>query len=211
MRPVHLAPHDALLIVDVQNDFLPGGSLAVPAGDEVVAVLNRYIALFTQSHLPVVATRDWHPATHCSFKPVGGIWPPHCIAESRGAEFPAELQLPSGTTIISKATETDKDAYSGFEGTDLAERLHAAGVTRLFIGGLATDYCVLNTVSDALQKQFEVMLLLDAIRAVEVRPGDGDAAIQEMRRQGAHPLTLSHLHSMARATSVFHSGRMPAQ
>lgn len=188
MEPVCPASKDALLIVDVQNDFLPGGNLAVGEGDEVVPVLNRYIDLFNRQSLPVFATRDWHPPDHCSFKPQGGLWPPHCIAGSAGARFPAALSLPYTATIMSKATTPEKDAYSGFEGTDLAEQLRARGMERLFIGGLATDYCVLNTVMDALSHGFRVFLLLDAIRAVNLQPGDGQAAIDVMIEHGAESL-----------------------
>src|SRR3990167_7105549 len=139
-----LGAGDALLIVDVQSDFLPGGSLAVPRGDEVVAVLNGYLAAFRNSGLPVVATRDWHPPDHCSFRQQGGPWPPHCVAGSEGAGFAPQLQLPTDATVISKATAQQSDAYSGFEGTELDRLLRQSGVRRLFVGGLATDYCVLN-------------------------------------------------------------------
>ncbi len=187
-------PGDALLIVDVQNDFLPGGSLAVAEGDQVVAILNDYIAIFSRQGLPIYATRDWHTSDHCSFQVQGGPWPPHCVAGSPGAGFAPGLRLPAeSVTIISKGTRQDKDAYSGFEGTDLAERLRSAGVQRLFIGGLATDYCVLNTVRDALREGFAVQLLTDAIRAVNVQPDDGAKAIAEMRRQGAVPVTLAEV------------------
>ncbi|MDO8263448.1 MAG: isochorismatase family protein [Gallionella sp.] len=187
---IQLQPGDALLIVDVQNDFLPGGSLAVPRGDEVVAVLNRYLHAFIAKNLPVYATRDWHPGRHCSFRAQGGIWPPHCVAGTRGAEFAAALQLPPSAVIISKADTAEQDAYSGFEGTNLDQQLHAANIRRLFIGGLATDYCVLNTVRDALRLGYQVFLLADAIRAVDVRPGDGLRAEEEMARLGAQPITV---------------------
>ncbi len=190
MDNIQLRAGDALLVVDVQNDFLPGGNLAVPSGNEVVPVMNRYIERFVQAGLPVYATRDWHPGNHCSFKPQGGTWPPHCIAGTAGAQFPATLRLPDHTVVISKATTQEKDAYSGFEGTDLAGRLRRARIERLFVGGLATDYCVLNTVIDALHLGLQVLLLHDAIRAVEVHPGDGQAAIDEMARQGARLLML---------------------
>lgn len=190
----HPQPGDALLIVDVQNDFLPGGSLAVAEGDQVVGALNDYISIFSRQGLPIYATRDWHTPDHCSFKAQGGPWPSHCVAGSPGAEFAPGLRLPAeSVTVISKGTRRDKDAYSGFEGTDLAERLRSAGVRRLFIGGLATDYCVLNTVRDALREGFAVHLLLDAIRAVNVQPDDGAKAITEMRRQGAVPVTLAEV------------------
>jgi nicotinamidase/pyrazinamidase len=185
---------DALLIVDVQNDFLPGGSLAVAEGDQVVGVLNDYIAVFSRQGLPVYATRDWHTPDHCSFQAQGGPWPPHCVADSPGAGFAPGLRLPEGSvTVISKGTRQNKDAYSGFEGSDLTERLRSAGVQRLFIGGLATDYCVLNTVRDALREGFAVRLLEDAIRAVNVQPDDGAKAIAEMRQGGAVPVTLAEV------------------
>jgi len=184
---------DALIVVDVQNDFLPGGRLAVPDGDQVVPVLNRYIAAFTAKQLPIFATRDWHPADHCSFQAQGGPWPPHCIADSEGAAFAPGLKLSAGTTVISKAMTRDKDAYSGFEGTDLDGRLRDAGAQRLFIGGLATDYCVLNTVMDALRHGYEVLLLSDAIRAVNIKSDDGRNAEQEMIRVGAVSLRYEML------------------
>ncbi len=188
-----LRPGDALIVVDVQNDFLPSGSLAVPDGDAVVPALNRYAAAFAAAHLPVYATRDWHPSNHCSFKARGGPWPPHCIADSDGAAFAPGLKLPAQTTVISKATTAEKDAYSGFESTDLDARLKRAGVKRVFVGGLATDYCVLNTVRDARKLGYDVLLLTDAIRAVNVRPDDGKRAEDEMRRLGARPFTLTAL------------------
>lgn len=178
-------PGDALVIVDVQNDFLPGGALAVPHGDEVIPVLNRWIERFTGRGLPVIATRDWHPPDHCSFQARGGPWPPHCVAGTEGAAFAPGLRLPQDTLVISKATEPDREAYSGFEGTALAERLRDLGARRLFVGGLATDYCVLSTVRDARREGFEVVLIEDGVRAVDVQPGDGERALEEMRRLGA--------------------------
>lgn len=179
-----LGAGDALIIVDVQNDFLPGGALAVPHGDEVVAPLNAWARRFHARGLPVYATRDWHPPDHCSFAAAGGPWPPHCIAGSAGADLAADLALPPGTEVIPKATTAERDAYSGFAGTDLAGRLRGRGVGRVFVGGLATDYCVLNTVLDARAAGFACVLLLDAVRAVEVSPGDGAAAIARMRAAG---------------------------
>ena len=180
-----LQPEDALMVVDVQNDFLPGGALAVPRGDGVIAPLNRVISLFRQRRLPVIFTRDWHPADHCSFRAQGGPWPPHCIAGTPGAAFAPALLVAPDDTVISKAITPDKDAYSGFEGTGLEVRLRAPQVKRLVVGGLATDYCVLNTVRDALRLGFAVLLLEDAVRAVDVTAGDGERAIEEMRRLGA--------------------------
>jgi len=190
---VALAPGDALIVVDVQNDFLPGGSLAVPRGDEVVPVLNRYIARFSAGGLRVFATRDWHPDDHVSFAARGGPWPPHCVQGSAGAAFAGGLELPHGVEVISKATTPDQDAYSGFEGTDLDRRLREDGVARVFVGGLATDYCVLNTVLDARRLGYRAFLLTDAIRAVEVHPGDGRRAVEEMLRRGARALEIGRL------------------
>ncbi|MFC1824054.1 isochorismatase family protein [Thermodesulfobacteriota bacterium] len=189
-KALKLGSGDALLIVDVQVDFLPSGNLAVPRGDEVVPALNRYLETTGSLGLPVFATRDLHPPNHCSFEKQGGIWPPHCVADSAGAEFADNLHLPSSTTIISKATAIEKDAYSGFEGTDLDQQLRDAGIKRLLIGGLATDYCVLNTVKDALKLGYDVLLLKDAIRAVDVQPEDGKNAEEEMVQLGATPVTL---------------------
>jgi len=184
-----LHPGDALVIVDVQNDFLPGGRLAVSEGDAVVTPLDAWIRQFRQAGLPIVATRDWHPADHCSFQAQGGPWPPHCVAGTAGAAFAPGLFLPDDAIIVSKATTPEKDAYSGFEGTDLAERLRRLGVRRLFVGGLATDYCVLNTVLDALKEGFETWVVTDAVRAVDVNPGDGDKALERMRKAGARFVT----------------------
>jgi nicotinamidase/pyrazinamidase len=181
---------DALVIVDVQNDFLPGGSLAVQGGEKIIAPLNRYIEAAQAKGLPIFATRDWHPPSHCSFKEQGGIWPPHCVANSEGAQFSSELNSPRSTLVISKGTELEKDAYSGFEGTDLDERLRSAGISRVLIGGLATDYCVLNTVKDAIKQGYDVLLLQDAIEAVNVQPKDGEKAIDEMTSLGAIAITL---------------------
>lgn len=185
MDDFRLGRGDALVVVDVQNDFLPGGSLAVPHGDEVVPVINDYLRRFGERRLPIFATRDWHPVEHCSFQLQGGPWPPHCVADTPGAQFAADLRLPPAATVISKATRQEADAYSGFGGTDLAGRLRAAEVSRVFVGGLATDYCVLNTVKDALKEGFETVLLVDAVRAVEVQPGDGERAVAEMQAAGA--------------------------
>jgi nicotinamidase/pyrazinamidase len=185
-----LLPTDALVVVDVQNDFLPGGSLAVPRGDEIIPMLNRYLAGFVEQQLPVFATRDWHPADHCSFRAQGGPWPVHCVMKTKGAEFPSSLSLPTTAIIISKGTAADKEAYSGFEGTDLDDHLRGGRVSRLYVGGLATDYCVLNTVKDAVRLGFRVILLKDAIRAVNVGPADGREAEAEMLRLGAVPFQL---------------------
>lgn len=184
-----LRDDDALILVDVQNDFIPGGSLGVPDGDAVIPVLNQWIRAFRDQGRPIFATRDWHPADHCSFKEQGGIWPPHCIAETPGAQFDERLELPPTAHIVSKAATRDRDAYSGFQGTDLAAQLRARETRRVFVGGLATDYCVLNTVLDALSASFEVQVICDAIRAVNLQPDDGDTALQRMQESGAELLT----------------------
>ena len=184
-QDVEVRKGDALVIVDVQNDFLPGGTLAVGDGDAVIPLINQYIESFSTTELPIFATSDWHPASHCSFKDNGGIWPSHCVADSPGARFAAELALTDDCKIVRKGTDADKEAYSGFQGTDLTDQLHALDIKRIFVGGLATDYCVLSTVNDALAAGFDVILLTSAIRAVDVDPGDGDRAIETMLAGGA--------------------------
>lgn len=186
MRMSELAPRagDALVIVDVQNDFVTG-SLAVPGGQAVVSPLSRAARAFAAGGLPVVATRDWHPPDHSSFTAQGGSWPPHCVAGTEGAEYVPGLRLPPDTLHVRKATTAEADAYSGFEGTTLADDLHARRVRRVFVGGLATDYCVLNTVRDAARHGFDVVVLADAVRAVNVRPDDGVRAEASMREAGA--------------------------
>jgi nicotinamidase-related amidase len=193
---------DALIIVDVQNDFLPGGRLAVNRGDEVVPALNRYIAGFVREGLPIVATRDWHPPNHCSFQGQGGRWPTHCVRETAGAAFAPSLRLPSSALIISKGTAPDQEAYSGFEGTDLEARLRETSVGRVYVGGLATDYCVLNTVKDALQKGFAVRLLTDAIRAVNAHLEDGRRAVDEMVRLGAVACTVREVQTLGQSEPI---------
>jgi nicotinamidase/pyrazinamidase len=190
---VRLQPGDALLVADIQNDFLPGGALGVPRGDEIVPVLMRYISSFQSRGLPTFATRDWHPPDHCSFQEQGGIWPTHCVAGSPGAEPPPNFQLPPSTVIIHKATARDKEAYSAFQDTPLDDRLRAAGVHRLFVGGLTTEYCVLNTVKDAVAHGYSVFVLSDAIRPVNLNPDDGRKAEEEMVRLGARPIQWERL------------------
>ncbi len=183
----------ALIIVDVQRDFCPGGRLPVPEGDAVVPMLARYVEIFESLGLPVFYTRDWHPAGHCSFKERGGIWPVHCVAGTPGAEFHPRLPIARGAVIISKAAAPDREAYSGFDGTPLARELRARNARRLFVGGLATDYCVKATALDGLRERFQVWLLLDASRGVEVHPGDSAAAIEEMEAAGVKPAILADL------------------
>jgi nicotinamidase/pyrazinamidase len=167
----------------------------VPGGDEIVAPLNAYIAAFEARHLPIFVTRDWHPADHCSFKRGGGPWPPHCVQDTPGAQWAEGLNVVSSARIISKATDTAVEAYSGFSGTSLLTLLRDLGVRRLFVGGLATDYCVHATVLDARSRGFDVVVLADAIRGVNAQPADETRAIREMLANGAtlfHPIHMRH-------------------
>ena len=154
-------------------------------------MLNKYIEKFSKAGGLIVATRDWHPPNHISFKNYGGTWPPHCIQGTPGADFHPDLKLPKESKIVSKASQADKEAYSGFDGTDLERELRDAGIRRVFVGGLATDYCVKSTVLDALNLGFETVLLLDAIKGVDVNPGDSERAIKEMLESGAKKASLS--------------------
>jgi nicotinamidase/pyrazinamidase len=174
----------ALIVVDVQNDFCPGGTLAVSQGDEVVAPLNELIDQFLERGDPVFKSRDWHPRTTKHFAEYGGTWPVHCVQNTKGAEFHPALRDDPRIKIISKGLG-DTDCYSAFDETDLAAQLQQQGVEELVVGGLATDYCVKNTVIDAVLKGFRVKAVTEAMRAVEVHPGDGQKAIEEMRAAGA--------------------------
>ncbi|OLB97409.1 MAG: nicotinamidase [Candidatus Rokubacteria bacterium 13_1_40CM_68_15] len=189
---------DALVVVDVQNDFCPGGSLGVPDGDAVVPVLNAYAALFQAAGAPVFASRDWHPARTKHFQSGGGVWLPHCVQGTAGAEFHPGLALPDDATVISKGHDPGEDAYSCFQaetddGMPFAAALGERGVNRLFVGGLATDYCVKATVLDALKEGFEVVVLEDASRAVDLKPGDGERAMAEIVAAGARRARLEDL------------------
>lgn len=172
---------DALVVVDLQVDFCPGGALEVREGDQVVAPVNRLLAV---PGWLKVATRDWHPPGHVSFKAQGGAWPPHCVAGSPGARFHAGMDASRVDFIVSKATRRDADAYSGFEGTALAADLRSRGVRRIFVCGLATDYCVRATALDGRREGLEVVVVEDAVRAVDLKPGDGARALDEMRGAG---------------------------
>jgi len=178
-------PGTALIVVDVQRDFCAGGALAVSDGDDVVPVLAKWIERFRSRDLSVVYTRDWHPAHHSSFCEQGGPWPAHCVVGEPGAQFHPDLPVPEGAWIVSKATGAEGDAYSGFDGTDLETELRARRISHLYVGGLATDYCVKATVLDALRAGFETRVILAAVRAVNVQPGDGTKAIEAMRAAGA--------------------------
>ncbi len=190
---VTIQPDDALLVADIQNDFLPGGALGVPDGDKVIPVALRYIEKFEAKRNLIVVTKDWHPPNHCSFKEQGGIWPRHCVAATKGAEHPPSFRPPQSVVTVHKATEPDTEAYSAFQGTSLDAQLKQAGIRRLFVGGLATDYCVLNTVRDAFSRGYQVCLLVDGICAVNLQPGDGPKAVDEMVQKGAVPVTVDEV------------------
>lgn len=178
-------PKAALVVVDVQRDFCPGGALAVAGGNAIVPSLNRLISEFRKSRLPVVFTRDWHPRDHCSFKVQGGMWPRHCVAGTTGARFHPKLKVPRESIIVSKAVRRDLEAYSGFQGTGLEKQLKLLGVTEIFVGGLATDYCVKQTALDALGAGFEVYVLTDCVKGVNVKKGDSSKALKLIAKQGA--------------------------
>jgi nicotinamidase/pyrazinamidase len=186
---------DALVIVDVQNDFCPGGALAVSHGDRVVPTLNRYAERFARRGAAVFASRDWHPERTKHFKADGGVWPPHCVQGTRGAELHPDLRLPEGTEVVSKGMDPEADAYSCFQAETadampFAAALGERGVGRLFVGGLTTDYCVKATALDALREGFEVVVLEDAVAAVDLIPGDGTRALEAMRDAGARLVRL---------------------
>jgi len=180
----------ALLIVDVQNDFCAGGALAVPDGDAVVPVVNAVAARAARSGLPVFASRDWHPADTAHFKPYGGAWPVHCVAGTAGAGFHPGLALPDGSLVVTKGDDPGADGYSAFDGhlvtgETLAEALVSRGIGRLVVVGLATDYCVKHSVIDARRAGLAVEVLSDAVRGVDLTPGDSERAVAEMRTAGA--------------------------
>jgi len=179
MKPI--GERDALLVVDPQNDFCPGGALAVPEGDQIFDNVNRLLPRFGH----VLATQDWHPAKHSSFQPQGGPWPVHCVQGSHGAAFHTWLHPERIQQVIQKGVDVGTDGYSGFAGTALATRLRDLGVERVVLCGLATDYCVRATALEALQNGFQAVVVTDAVAAVNVRPGDGRKALDEMQAAGA--------------------------
>ena len=178
-------PKAALVVVDVQRDFCPGGALAVAKGDSIIPALNRVTSSFRRSRLPVVFTRDWHPKNHCSFKEQGGMWPSHCVARTAGARFHPRLNVPRGSMVVSKATKPSVEAYSGFQGTNLERELKRLGVSELFVGGLATDYCVKQTALDALRAGFDVSIMTDCVKGVNLRKVDSSRALGLLARKGA--------------------------
>ncbi len=188
----------AILVVDVQRDFCPGGALAVSGGDRVVPVLNQILLAAHSRRIAIYATRDWHPSDSSHFLAGGGPWPVHCVAGSPGACFHADLGLPEGALIVNKGTTPNSDGYSAFEGcladgTPLADHLSHRGITHLVIGGLATDYCIRHSVLDAIRGGWRVTLVTDVIEAVELTPGDGKRALAEMRSAGANLIRSTEL------------------
>jgi len=192
----------ALLIVDVQNDFRPGGALAVRDGDRVVPVLNRLAGRASALGIPVYATRDWHPPDTKHFAERGGKWPVHCVAGTEGARLHPDLQLPPGALIVSKGTSTEDDGYSAFEGNiagrgSLLADLRARGIDEVVIGGLTTDYCVRLSALDARRFGLGAIVISDAIGAVDASPGDGDRALAEMRAAGVEVVSSDRVFQSA--------------
>ncbi len=188
----------ALLIVDIQNDFCPGGALGVPEGDRIIPAINKYIKYFAKKKLPIFATRDWHPVRTKHFKEFGGVWPVHCIQNTRGALFHPDLKLSKDTVLLYKGMDSDKDSYSSFEAEDasgiaLPKILRRLGIKEIYIGGLATDYCVRFTTKDAIKQGFKVKLLMDAVKGVNLKPDDSQNAIKEMVKLGAKKISLKDL------------------
>lgn len=187
-----------LLVVDVQNDFCPGGALGVPKGDGILPRVNRTIELFERRGLPILVTRDWHPEVTKHFKEFGGAWPRHCVQGTKGARFHPDLRLPGDVTVLSKGMDPEQDSYSAFqaltaEGRDLESVLTDLSADELYVCGLATDYCVRASTLDALRRGMQVSVLTDAVRGVNVRPGDSEAALKEVREAGAELLETKGL------------------
>jgi nicotinamidase/pyrazinamidase len=190
---MNIDPSDAFIVVDVQNDFCPGGALPVKDGHRVVPIVNRLMPRFDR----VVFTRDWHPFDHISFDAepefVDQSWPVHCVQDTPGAEFRSDLRTGLAAAIVSKGVDPDKEAYSGFEGTDLDSRLQRWGIRRIFIAGIAMDYCVKHTTLDARRLGYDVVVITDACRAVDVPAGSGAAALEVMAAAGAQLVTSKDL------------------
>lgn len=187
-----------LLVVDVQNDFCPGGALQVPHGDRVIEPVNRAVERFVAAGLPVLASRDWHLPVTRHFKDYGGAWPEHCVQGSHGAAFHPQLRLPEGTLVLSKGVDPDMDGYSAFEGVSeegrrLSSVLKDLGAEHLYLAGLATDYCILFTAREALRSGLTVTILTDAVAGVDLTPGDSDLALQELQSAGAQLSTVDKL------------------
>jgi nicotinamidase/pyrazinamidase len=195
--------HSALILVDIQNDFCPGGALAVPDGDGIVEVVNKLMPLFPL----IVATQDWHPANHISFQEQGGVWPPHCVQNSRGAQLHPSLNQNGIDHYFRKAFSADNDSYSGFDGVEengrsLNETLMEKKIKKVYVAGLATDYCVKETALDALNNSYEVFVITDAVRAVNVNEGDGEKALNELTSLGANLITSNEIIDRGKTASA---------
>lgn len=194
----------AFLVVDVQIDFCMGGSLAVPGSDAIIPVINRYIEIFRSAGVPVFATRDWHPPVTRHFRQFGGLWPPHCVAGSVGARFHPGLKLPGDAVVVSKGIDPDRDDYSTFQavlesGEPLRDHLVNLGVTKLYICGLATDYCVRETSLDALKAGLSVTVLADAVRGVDIHACDSERALTEIAGLGGNMADMAAIEEEFRA------------
>lgn len=188
----------SLLIVDMQNDFCPGGALGVPEGDKIIPVINKYSRLFSSKKIPIFATRDWHPVRTKHFNAFGGVWPIHCIQNSKGADFCPGLKLPKETILLYKGMDPEKDSYSAFQAEDaggvvFGQFLSRLRINEIYIAGLATDYCVKFTAIDALKKGLRVNILIDAIKGVNLKPDDSERAIKQIIKLGARKLTIEKL------------------
>ena len=186
-------PQSALIVVDLQNDFCPGGSLAVPDGGQIIPVVQEYVDAFTAQGLPVIFTRDFHPANHVSFAQQGGPWPPHCVQDTPGVEYHPGIKIPPQAYHIIKGFHPDIDAYSGFEGElkdaanplTLDKLLRSLSVREVYVAGLATDYCVRATALDGLKLGYRVVVIEDGVRGVNVNSDDSAKALQDLRQRGA--------------------------
>lgn len=181
--------------MDIQNDFCPGGALAVSAGDKIIFRINKYIKIFSQNKLPIFASRDWHPEKTKHFKKFGGAWPIHCVQGTEGAKFHPKLDLPKKAILLYKGMDPEKDSYSAFqaedkEGNSFLKLLKTLRIKEIYIGGLATDYCVKFSALDGLKNGFKVKLLTDAIKGVSLKPTDSQQAIKEMLKQGVKKISL---------------------
>lgn len=183
----------ALVVVDIQRDFCPGGALPVPGGDEIIPAVNQLVSEFEEAGLPVFFTRDWHPSNHVSFKASGGPWPPHCVRDTPGASFHPSLAVPADAQVIDKGTLQAEEAYSGFQGTHLANKLHSLNVNQIYVVGLATDYCVKNTVLDGAAQGFETYVVADCVRGVNLKRTDSATALRTMLSRGARQTTSGSL------------------
>jgi len=179
-------PGDLLLIIDVQNDFCPGGALPIEEGDRVVPVLNSWLQAADAAGIPIYLSRDWHPQGHLSFAESGGPWPTHCLQDSAGADFHPDLEVPAETVVVTKGTRFDQDQNSAFDQTGLAAWLQRQQTRRIYVGGLAEDVCVLATVLDGCAAGFEMVMIADATRPVTA--AGGEQALEKMRQAGARIL-----------------------